>query len=365
MVYDVHLEIFEGPLDLLLYLIKKNDLEIAEIPIAQITSEYLAYLDLMKELNLDIAGEFLVMASTLMQIKARMLLPAPEEETEEGPNPLEELKAKLLEYQKFKEVAQTLGQKEEYFNNVYYRPAPVFEKDDYVLNVSLFDLLDNFHNVFKELPSNVREIVYQVIPIEEKIREILDLMEGRDFILFNDILKLQTSKQALIVCFMAVLELIRLKQIVARQSKLFEEIRVYRIGMNATAVPEPEVAEEFPSDGPPAPTPKAEKAAPVEGTPEETPAAEEEANDTALEAPETVAEDTAAESEAEGEAIPEAVTEEPRETIEETTSDAVEQELPGENAGDALESENTIEENTNGRGEKTNDNGISTGQENN
>ena len=109
MNYDVHLELFEGPLDLLLYLIKKSDLEIAEIPIAQITSEYLEYIDLMKELNLDVAGEFLVMASTLMQIKARMLLPSPEEE--EGPDPAEELKARLLEYQKFKEAAKTLSER--------------------------------------------------------------------------------------------------------------------------------------------------------------------------------------------------------------------------------------------------------------
>src|SRR3989339_1182806 len=155
MTYDVHLDIFEGPLDLLLYLIKKNDLEIAEIPIAHITSEYLSYIDIMKELNLEVAGEFLVMASTLMQIKARMLLPAPETEEEEGPNPLEELKSKLLEYQKFKEAAQILSHKEEYFSSIYYRSAPVFEKDDYALDATLFDLLETFRDIIQELPKDV------------------------------------------------------------------------------------------------------------------------------------------------------------------------------------------------------------------
>ncbi|MHB9154162.1 MAG: segregation and condensation protein A, partial [Endomicrobiales bacterium] len=170
MAYDVHLDIFEGPLDLLLYLIKKDDLEIAEIPIAQITSEYLAYLDLMKELNLEVAGEFLVMASTLMQIKARMLLPSQETEEEEGPDPLEELKARLLEYQKYKEVSQLLAHKENEFSQVYYRPAPVFQKDDFSLEVSLFDLMESFRDVLRELPKDVKEIVYKEIPIEEKIR---------------------------------------------------------------------------------------------------------------------------------------------------------------------------------------------------
>src|SRR3989339_713919 len=110
--YGVQLDAFEGPLDLLLHLIKKSDLDIKNIPIAQITHDYLSYLDLMKELNLDIAGEFLVMASTLMQIKAKMLLPSGEGEEDEGPDPLEDLKAKLLEYQRFKDVGLTLGEKE-------------------------------------------------------------------------------------------------------------------------------------------------------------------------------------------------------------------------------------------------------------
>ena len=225
--YDVHLEVFEGPFDLLLYLIKKDDLEISEIPIAKITEEYLAYLETMKTLNLEIAGEFLVMASTLMQIKARMLLPSSELDEDEGP--LGELKARLLEYQKFKEAAKFLSYKENEYSQIYYRPEPVFEKDDFDLEVSLFDLVGSFREVLKELPQNVKEIVYQEIPIEEKIREILDLFETKKFISVKEIFKSQPTRQALIVSFLAVLELIRLKQIIAKQSKLFDEIRIYRV----------------------------------------------------------------------------------------------------------------------------------------
>jgi segregation and condensation protein A len=238
MTYDVHLENFEGPLDLLLYLIKKNDLEISEIPIAQITAEYLSCIDLMKELNLEIAGEFLVMASTLMQIKARMLLPRTENEQDEGPNPLEELKAKLYEYQKFKEVAGMLSTRETEFSQVYYRPTPVFDKEDYVLDVSLFDLLESFRSMIQELPKEVKEVVYKEIPIEQKIREILDLLEGKQYLTFREVFQWETTRRGFIVSFLSMLELIRLKQIIARQSDIFEEIRIYRI--RESVIPEPE-----------------------------------------------------------------------------------------------------------------------------
>jgi segregation and condensation protein A len=228
MAYDVHLEIFEGPLDLLLYLIKKDDLEISEIPIAQITQEYLSYIAAMKELNLEIAGDFLVMASTLMQIKARMLLPGAEGEEEEE-SPLDELKARLLEYQRFKEVAQLLGNKENEFSQIYYRPAPAFDKSDFTLEASLFDLISSFRDVLQELPANVKEIVYEEIPIERKIREILDFLEGKEFITFKELLIRAQNRIELIVSFLAVLELIRLKQVIARQAEIFGEVRVYRI----------------------------------------------------------------------------------------------------------------------------------------
>jgi segregation and condensation protein A len=244
MAYDVHLDIFEGPLDLLLYLIKKNDLEISEIPIANITAEYLSILEAMKELNLEVAGDFLVMASTLMQIKARMLLPLPEGADEEAESELDELKARLQEYQRFKEVAQLLGHKENEFSSIYYRPAPVFDKSDFTLEVSLYDLITSFKEVLTELPTNVREIVYEEIPIEQKIRELIDLLEGKEFLSFIDVLKSAQSKIELIVTFLAVLELIRLKQIIVRQKEQFGEVRIYKIVIETERVSqEPELFE--------------------------------------------------------------------------------------------------------------------------
>ncbi|MDR3256537.1 MAG: segregation/condensation protein A [Endomicrobium sp.] len=229
MVYDIHLDSFEGPLDLLLHLIKKNDLEISEIKIAEITAEYLAYLDLMQELNIDIAGEFLVMASTLMQIKVRELLPLNDKRDDEDENPLDQLKNRLFEYQKYKEVGTLLSYKIMENSQVYYRPAFVLSKQDFILDVTIFDLISSFREVLKVLPENIKEIMYQEIPIETKIREILDVLDGKQYISFTEVLKMQRTKMALIVCFMAVLELVKNKQIVAKQSELFSEIRIYRI----------------------------------------------------------------------------------------------------------------------------------------
>lgn len=227
--YDVHLEIFEGPLDLLLYLIRKSDLDIYDIPISNITSEYLAYIDILKEMNLDVAGEFLVMASTLMQIKAHQLLPAITSEAEEGPDPRAELINRLLEYQRYKEAAKDLHQKLEANRNVFYRGSPVFSESDYHMDASLFDLLDAFRSVLDELKPEVREVLYEEIPMETKIREILTYMEGKPHVTFRELLHLATTRHELIVTFLAILELIRLKQIAARQVQTFGDIRVYRV----------------------------------------------------------------------------------------------------------------------------------------
>ncbi|MCL2485533.1 MAG: segregation/condensation protein A [Endomicrobia bacterium] len=228
MSYDIHLDTFEGPLDLLLHLIKKKDLEISEIKIADITSEYLSYLNLMKELNIDIAGEFLVMASTLMQIKAKTLLPSESEKGEEE-DPFDNLKNRLLEYQKYKEIGKLLSYKSIESSQVYYRPAPVINKHDFVLDATLFELMESFREALTALPDNIKEIMYQEIPIETKIREILDILEGKQYISFSEILKIQKNRMALIVCFMAVLELIKNRQIAAKQSELFQEIRIYKV----------------------------------------------------------------------------------------------------------------------------------------
>ena len=227
--YDVHLDTYEGPLDLLLSLVRKTDLEIEEIQISEITAEYVSYLDTMKRLDLDVAGDFLVMAATLMQIKAKMLHPDNEKDAEDADAELDKIKAKLLEYQKYKEVSKILSNKEQQYSQTYYRPHPVIDEQDYQIEATIFDLVRAFQEALRTLPEEVREIMYKEIPIEVKIREILDLLEGKQYLSFSEIVKLQPSRTAMVVSFMALLELVKNKQIIAKQSKLFEDIRLYRV----------------------------------------------------------------------------------------------------------------------------------------
>lgn len=236
MGYDVHLDTFEGPLDLLLHLVRKTDLEVQEIQISEITSEYLSYLGVITNLNLDVAGEFLVMASTLMQIKAKMLHPENEKDSVDADFELDQIKAKLLEYQKYKEVSKILSNKEQQYAQTYYRPQHVIDEQDYEVEVSIFDLIKSFQEALRTLPEEVREIMYKEIPIETKIREILDILEGRQYISFNEIMKLQPTRQSLIVSFMAILELVKNKQVMAKQSEIFDEIRIYRVYNDETKI---------------------------------------------------------------------------------------------------------------------------------
>ncbi len=230
--YDVHLDTYEGPLDLLLSLVRKTDLEIEEIQISEITAEYMSYLDTMKILDLDIAGDFLVMAATLMQIKAKMLHPDNEKDAVDADAELDKIKAKLLEYQKYKEVSKILSNKEQQYSQTYYRPHPIIDEQDYHIEATIFDLVRAFQEALRTLPEEVREIMYKEIPIEVKIREILDLLEGKQYLSFSEIIKLQPSRTAMVVSFMALLELVKNKQIIAKQSELFEDIRLYRVYNN-------------------------------------------------------------------------------------------------------------------------------------
>lgn len=237
MTYQVKIEIFEGPLDLLLHLIQKNDLDIYDIPISQITSEYLNYIDFLKELNLTVAGEFLVMAATLMQIKAKTLLPVDETNEEEGPDPRTELVQRLIEYQKFKEVSNTLAQKFESQRDVFYRGAPIFNKDEQTLDLSMAQLLEAFQGVLSTAESEVREILVEEIPVEVRIREILDILETQPFILFRDLFPSNASRRTMLVSFLALLELIRLHQVRVTQSDNFNDIHINR-AINKEAEPQ-------------------------------------------------------------------------------------------------------------------------------
>lgn len=228
-MYDVHLDTYEGPLDLLLSLIRKSDLEIKEIQVSEITSEYLACLDNMPNLNLDTAGDFLVMAATLMQIKAKMLNPANDEDKEDADAELDRIKERLLEYQKYKEVSKLLSNKEQEYSQTYYRPRFVIDEQDCEIDATMDDLVRCYQKFLRRLPEDIREVMYKEIPIEHKMQEILDILEGKQYLNFSEILSIQTSRQAMVVCFMAVLEMIKNRQILAKQSELFEDVRIYKV----------------------------------------------------------------------------------------------------------------------------------------
>ena len=231
----MQLEIFEGPLDLLLYLIKKEELDIYHIPIARITEQYLEYIHIMKMLNLDVAGEFLVMAATLMHIKSRLLLPEEELEEEElEEDPRAELVKQLIEYQKFKEAAERLKAKEieqeEIFTRSGDEAAELSQKEGFLLEASLFDLLSAFSNVLKAVgeKEEFTEIMEEETTVKEKIRNIMDMLRVKASLNFTEFFVGLVNRVEMVVTFLALLELIRLKEIKIRQARRFGEIRVYK-----------------------------------------------------------------------------------------------------------------------------------------
>lgn len=234
MTYKVKLEVFEGPLDLLLYLIKKEELDIYDIPIAKITEQYLEYLEFMKMLDLNIAGEFLVMAATLMHIKSRMLLPPDETQIdEEEEDPRTELVRRLLEYKKFKEAAGELSQMESKQKHFFARVGTGKEKaapeENGFFEASLFDLITAFTKILKDIPRDVfHEVIKDEFTVSEKIHDILHLLVEKQAINFGDLFRATKSKREIITIFLALLELIRLKEIIVKQASPFSDIEITR-----------------------------------------------------------------------------------------------------------------------------------------
>jgi len=234
-VYTIKTESFEGPFDLLLHLIKKNEVDIYNIPIATITRQYLDYLDVMKELNLDIAGDFLVMASTLIQIKSRMLLPLQaDEETgeEEVEDPRAELVRRLLEYRKYKEVALVLGQRDLLGRDVFKRDfsAPELaeiEPEQEPLVVEIFDLIEAFRKVLAAVPiETFHEVGAEGLNIADRINELLLLLKGTDAAGFEELFIGDYTREQVIVTFLAILELCRLKMVRISQALSFGTILI-------------------------------------------------------------------------------------------------------------------------------------------
>ncbi|MBK5275509.1 MAG: segregation/condensation protein A [Desulfuromonadales bacterium] len=220
--YSVHLDKFDGPLDLLLHLIRKNELDVCDIPIAVITHQYLDYIKLMKDLNLEVAGDFLVMAATLLQIKSRMLLPVdePEEGEEEEGDPRAELIRRLMEYQQYKEAGMVIGARALLGREVFVRTCPdplltAARSEEGPLEVSLFDLVDAFRVLLLRIPAEHFHDVdaAETFSIADCINEILSLLQERDTLQFDDLVRDDFTRERVIVAFLALLELCRLKLI--------------------------------------------------------------------------------------------------------------------------------------------------------
>lgn len=231
MPYQVKLPAFEGPLDLLLHLIRVQEIDIYDIPIARITAQYLAYLDLMKVMNLDVAGEWLVMAATLTYIKSRMLLPKPPQaaEDEDDEDPRMELVEKLLEYQRVKGLAVELRERELVQREVFGRP-PMEPPDgeEYVLEVSLTDLLAAYAEVLERLPASdaSHSLVIEEMSVTEMIHTILERLSGSGPLAFEDLFIGASTRVEVVVAFMAILEMLRLRVIHVQQRHPFGPIRV-------------------------------------------------------------------------------------------------------------------------------------------
>lgn len=230
--FPVKLEVFEGPLDLLLFLIRKNEIDIYDIPIALITRQYLEYIELMRKLDLDLAGEFILMASTLIRIKVKLLLPRDEIEDEEE-DPREELVSALLEYKKYKEAAQTLQRKEEEEKVFYPRSDFSFvaqeESIEFLQEADLFDLLMAFKRVLDNQPKeSFHSIQFQKVDLEQRIQYILDYLANREKVRFEELFQDNPIRLVLVVTFMAILEMIRLQEIRIMQRRHFSQILIYR-----------------------------------------------------------------------------------------------------------------------------------------
>lgn len=233
--YKVKLEIFEGPLDLLLYLIKRDELDIYEISLERITRQYLEYLQAFKELNIDVAGEFVVMAANLIYLKSRSLLPVdqqpPEEDVEED-DPRWDLIRQLIEYKKFKEAAAQLQVRQLEQERIFIRAAvgsdPIAIAPLRLGEVGIFQLISAFQNVIKrvEAREDLREIFGEHFTVSDKIDWILRRVGDGVPLRFSELFASMASRVEIVVTFLALLELIRLRQVRATQTNPFDEIEI-------------------------------------------------------------------------------------------------------------------------------------------
>lgn len=239
MSYQVSIEIFEGPLDLLLHLIHKQKLDIYDIPIAQITQQYLDYIKTMQQLDIELASEFVVMAATLLSIKAKMLLPRKKVELEtEGKeeDPRQELAERLAEYEKFKKLANKLKEMEQGQSALYFRPVDelllekALKKVNPLENVTLTDLCKAFKKVLKKASAieKTRELERAQFTIGDKIKELTKMLESQpQGMIFQELFSYDTTRLEMVITFLALLELIKLQKVVVQQETNFGPLQVF------------------------------------------------------------------------------------------------------------------------------------------
>jgi len=237
MTYQCKLKIFEGPLDLLLHLLKEQKMDICDIPIAEITKQYMEYLELMQEMNLELVGEYLVMAAELARIKSKTLLPAPEIEDEAdfggGEDPRAELMRRLREYQRYRDAAFELRMKEHDRQQIFSRGGEIeieeSSENKELIEVSVFDLFKAYQKVLdtKSFEKDY-EIEITEMSVTDRIQYILDILNSSDSVTFESFFTVLNRKQEIIVTFLAILELMRLKLLRVQQSQHFEPIRIYK-----------------------------------------------------------------------------------------------------------------------------------------
>jgi segregation and condensation protein A len=234
MGYEIKLDIFEGPLDLLLYLIKKNEIDIYDIPIALITRQYLEYIELLGSLNLDLAGEFLILAATLIHIKSRLLLPVEEDPSaEEEEDPRAELVRQLLDYQAFKEAALQLDSRPVLERDVFTRSCQAVDPDDSAppgvfVEMDVFDLVKAFQQIMTRLDKTERiEVDAEEMSLADRINEIIDRLMEHKHLTFTDLIGERTDRRWVLYTFLALLELMKLRMIRAYQSESYGVIRLF------------------------------------------------------------------------------------------------------------------------------------------
>jgi segregation and condensation protein A len=232
MTYRVRLDLFEGPLDLLLHLIKKNEVDVTNIPVATITEQYLAYLDLMRDLSLDVASEFLVMAATLTLLKSRLLLPSPEGGEDDEEDPRADLVRQLLEYQRYREAAESLGERPLLRRDVFTREASADgvapdPNAKLPVKVTLWELMEAFRAVLKRAqPDPVHQVRAETVSLRDRIGDLLRTLGVARTLTFDSLFGEQPTRGFVIVTFLAVLELSKIGAIATVQEEILGPILI-------------------------------------------------------------------------------------------------------------------------------------------